>query len=258
MSKIAALKVDLIAQTDWNFRFLNQHSQDEMFKLFQFHRMEPAVKVTEFAGRLCYMSFEKPRPGGEEAYIENVLAMGHGSVLEHVSYSFWIQGVSRTLTHELVRHRAGWAYSQLSQRFVDSKSARFVVPPAIDELPDGPIRGALLRELETSFAKDVDSYISLQENLKELLPEAKKKQVNEASRSVMANMTETKIVATCNARALRHFLTMRGALGADAEIRRLALAMYTFVKDSLLFKDFSLEKDKDTGFDYLTCKYPKV
>ncbi|MFM7591744.1 MAG: FAD-dependent thymidylate synthase, partial [Isosphaeraceae bacterium] len=78
-----------------------------------------AEKLIEVAGRVCYMSFAKPRPGGNHAYIEHILEVGHGSVLEHASFSLLITGVSRALTHELVRHRAGFGYSQLSQRFVD-------------------------------------------------------------------------------------------------------------------------------------------
>lgn len=87
------------------------------------------MNVMETAGRICYMSFSSPRPGGSVAYLNNILESGHGSVTEHVSYSFIIHGTSRSLTHEHVRHRAGWAYSQLSQRFVGERHVRFVVPP---------------------------------------------------------------------------------------------------------------------------------
>jgi len=69
-----------------------------------------AEVVTETAGRVCYMSFQRPRPGGNAAYLHHIKEVGHGSVLEHAVWNFVITGVSRTLTHELVRHRAGWAY----------------------------------------------------------------------------------------------------------------------------------------------------
>ena len=71
--------------------------------------------LTEVAGRVCYMSFAKPRPGGNKAYLDHILEVGHGSVLEHAVWNFIFTGVSRTLTHELVRHRR-FGYSQLSQR----------------------------------------------------------------------------------------------------------------------------------------------
>lgn len=87
--------------------------------------------LVEIAGRLCYMSFAKPRPGGNQAYINHILEVGHGSVLEHAVYSMIFTGVSRSLTHELVRHRAGMSYSQLSQRYVDESDCAFVRPPGI-------------------------------------------------------------------------------------------------------------------------------
>ena len=88
-------------------------------------------RLAEFAGRLCYMSQHNPASRTTRDYLENIKKQGHGSVLEHANYSLLLEGVSRSLTHELVRHRAGFAYSQLSQRYVDESEACFVVPPAI-------------------------------------------------------------------------------------------------------------------------------
>ena len=93
-------------------------------------------KLIEVAGRLCYMSFSKPRPGGNAAYVGHILEVGHGSVLEHSVYNLIITGVSRSFTHELVRHRAGFGFSQLSQRFVDESSCSFVEPDAIADDPE--------------------------------------------------------------------------------------------------------------------------
>src|SRR5713101_411859 len=92
--------------------------------------------LAEVAGRVCYMSFAKPRPGGNKVYLEHILEVGHGSVLEHAVWNFIFTGVSRTLTHELVRHRAGWAYSQLSQRYVDESVAEYVEPECIAGNPE--------------------------------------------------------------------------------------------------------------------------
>src|SRR5215207_5139612 len=112
-------------------------------------------RLAEFAGRLCYMSQHNPASRSTRDYLENIKKQGHGSVLEHASYSLLLEGVSRSLTHELVRHRAGFAYSQLSQRYVDESHAAFVVPPAI--IGDA--------ELETRWRKQIDeaqqSYVEL-------------------------------------------------------------------------------------------------
>src|SRR3982750_4343749 len=88
-------------------------------------------RPAEFAGRLCYMSQLNPAKRQTREYLENIKKQGHGSVLEHANYSILLEGVSRSLTHELVRHRAGFAYSQLSQRYVDESQASLVIPPAV-------------------------------------------------------------------------------------------------------------------------------
>ena len=91
-----------------------------------------AQRIPELAGRVCYMSFgEKQGRKDNSSYLGHIMSVGHGSVLEHAVFSLLLTGVSRSLTHELVRHRAGFAYSQLSQRYVDESEAQFVVPPAV-------------------------------------------------------------------------------------------------------------------------------
>src|SRR5436190_19596944 len=91
--------------------------------------------LVEVAGRVCYMSFARPRPGGNEAYLKHILEVGHGSVLEHAVWSFLFVGVSRSLTHELIRHRHQ-SYSQLSQRYVDESVAEYVEPDCIAADPE--------------------------------------------------------------------------------------------------------------------------
>lgn len=252
------LKVQLVAQMRFTAKFIEDNKDNPFYQKFQFinDEKDDNAAIVEFGGRTCYMSFENPRPGGREAYIENIMKQGHGSVLEAANYTFYIEGVSRTLTHELVRHRAGWAYSQLSQRFVDAKDTKFVVPPLIDEMEDSSVKKSAMFELEGTAQHALSEYIFLQNLLKENNPKATKKQINEVARAVLPNMTETKIQGTCNARALRHFLTMRGSLAADAEIRRLAIAMYKLVKDDLLFADFSMELTDNVV--HLYCKFPKI
>src|SRR5256886_5221628 len=88
-------------------------------------------RLAEFAGRVCYMSQHNPANRSTAEYLENIKKQGHGSVLEHAVYVLLIEGISRSCSHELVRHRAGFGYSQLSQRYVDESHAAFVMPPAI-------------------------------------------------------------------------------------------------------------------------------
>src|SRR5262245_65475534 len=90
--------------------------------------------LAEVSGRLCYMSFARPRPGGNKAYVDHILEVGHGSVIEHAVWNFIFVGVSRSLTHELVRHRH-LSYSQLSQRYVDESVAEYVEPDCIAAEP---------------------------------------------------------------------------------------------------------------------------
>jgi len=197
--------------------------------------------LVEIAGRLCYMSFAKPRPGGNKAYIDHILEVGHGSVLEHAVYSMIFTGVSRSLTHELVRHRAGMSYSQLSQRYVDESDCAFVVPPSITLESEsgawwascvGRALGqyqAMIESLEMRFADITDKTL-------------KRKKIRETARAVLPNCTETKIFVTGNARAWRHFLELRGSIHADAEIQRLAIAVLDVLQAESpnLFGDYTV------------------
>src|SRR6266581_1154248 len=112
-------------------------------------------RLAEFAGRLCYMSQHNPAKRETREYLENIKKQGHGSVLEHANYSILLEGVSRSLTHELVRHRAGFAYSQLSQRYVDESQASFVIPPAV--AGDDTLQAAWCQQVEQAQA----AYVSM-------------------------------------------------------------------------------------------------
>lgn len=195
--------------------------------------------LAEIAGRLCYMSYGKGRKRNAE-FIGHLIDVGHGSVLEHAVWSFLITGVSRSLTHELVRHRH-FSYSQLSQRYVDESDSRFVEPDAIAADPAlhatwcGAVNAArraydeLVRGLERRFAAEPDATL-------------RRKLARQAARSVLPNATETKIFLTGNARALRHFIELRGSEAADIEIRRVAVAMLGILKreSPSLFGDYTL------------------
>lgn len=179
-------------------------------------------RLAEFAGRLCYMSQKNPASRSTRDYLENIKKQGHGSVLEHANYSLLLEGISRSLTHELVRHRAGFAYSQLSQRYVDESDAAFVIPPAI--LGDEALVAQWKAQVEGAQA----TYISLVEKLMERYSWVtdkvhRRKMAREAARGVLPNSTETKIVVTANARGWRTMLELRTGEGAEQEIRRLAV-----------------------------------
>ena len=198
-------------------------------------------RLAEFAGRLCYMSQRNPANRTTRDYLENIKRQGHGSVLEHAVYSLLLEGVSRSLTHELVRHRAGFAYSQLSQRYVDESDAAFVIPPAI--LGDGALEGAWREQVEGALA----SYVSLVEQLMTRYAWVadkvhRRKMAREAARGVLPNSTETKIVVTGNVRAWRTMLELRSSEGAELEIRRAAVAVLRLLQREApgFFSDFEI------------------
>jgi len=197
--------------------------------------------LVEIAGRVCYMSFARPRPGGNKAYLDHILEVGHGSVLEHAAWNLVFTGLSRSCTHELVRHRAGWAYSQLSQRYVDESVAEYVEP---DVIGDDPELHALWLDAVGHAHR---AYVRLVEKLAERFKDEpdrtlRRKLARQAARSVLPNATETKIFVTANARALRHFIEMRASRHAEVEIRKLAVKVLEVMKAEApnLFSDYQL------------------
>jgi thymidylate synthase (FAD) len=196
-------------------------------------------RLAEFAGRLCYMSQKNPANRTTRDYLENIKKQGHGSVLEHATYSLLFEGISRSLTHELVRHRAGFAYSQLSQRYVDESDAAFVVPPSI--IGDENLMKAWQTQIESAQASYVSLVAELMERYKWVEDKVhRRKMAREAARGVLPNSTETKIVVTANVRAWRTMLELRSSEGAEFEIRRMAVATLRIMQKEApgLFSDF--------------------
>jgi thymidylate synthase (FAD) len=203
-------------------------------------------RLAEFAGRLCYMSQHNPAKRETREYLENIKKQGHGSVLEHANYSILLEGVSRSLTHELVRHRAGFAYSQLSQRYVDESDANFVVPPAI--IGDEGLESAWRAQVEAAQETYVSFVARLMERYGWVADKVhRRKMAREAARSVLPNATETKIVVTGNARAWRTMLELRSSEGAELEIRRMAVAVLRLLQQEApgLFSDFEVYVAED-------------
>lgn len=204
-------EVQLVASTFTEMNSLEEHMDLDIIST-------SAEDISEFAGRACYQSFHKPNPDTKHNrdYIKNIIEQGHESVLEHGSASFYITGVSRSFTHELIRHRH-LSFSQQSQRFVDEAESSFVVPPALEGLvQNSPAGQAFKQAVFTAQSAYADIVSELQE---QGLP---RKQAREAARSVLPNCQETRIVVTGNHRAWREFLWKRLAPGADAEIRKVA------------------------------------
>jgi len=198
-------------------------------------------RLAEYAGRLCYMSQHNPIRRTTADYLENIKKQGHGSVLEHSVYVLLIEGISRSCSHELVRHRAGFGYSQISQRYVDESHAAFVVPPAMLGDP------ALESEWERQVAAAQAAYVKAVEGLMERydwIPDKvhRRKLAREAARSVLPNATEAKIIVSGNARAWRTMLELRCGEGAELEIRRMAVAVLRVLQReaSALFSDFEI------------------
>jgi thymidylate synthase (FAD) len=209
--------------------------------------------LAEVAGRLCYMSFARPRPGGNKAYLDHIKEVGHGSVLEHAVWNFLFTGVSRSLTHELVRHRSGWGYSQLSQRYVDESVAEYVEPDCIAADLE------LHRIWLDAIAHSHQAYLKLVEKLQETFKDEpdrtlRRKLARQAARSVLPNATETKIFVTANARALRHFIELRGSRHAEVEIRKLAVQVLQIMKKEApnFFNDYELVPLPDGTYEAVT------
>jgi len=205
---------------------------------------EGGEALIEFAGRACYQSWSKPNPrtATNAGYLRHLLTVGHLSVLEHATATFYITGISRSCTHELIRHRH-FSFSQLSQRFVADGDVPVVVPPAI--AGDAELEELFFAAAERSREAYVALLAALDEKLAHLpAGPLRAKQVREAARAVLPNATETRIVVTGNYRSWRHFVAMRATEHADVEIRRLAVECVRQLAEAApnAFSDFTITK----------------
>jgi len=198
-------------------------------------------RIAEYAGRLCYMSQHNPAGRTTAEYLRNILQQGHGSVFEHSTYVMLIEGISRSCSHELVRHRAGWGFSQLSQRYVDESHAAFVMPPAI--MGDPELEGQWTGQVgaaQSAYVASVEQLMTRYEWVEDKVH--RRKLAREAARSVLPNATEVKIVVSANVRAWRTMLELRLGEGAELEIRRMAVACLRVLQQEApaLFADFEV------------------
>ncbi|STC68009.1 FAD-dependent thymidylate synthase [Corynebacterium pilosum] len=199
-----------------------------------------AEGLVEFAGRACYETFDKPNPhtATNETYLRHIMEVGHHALLEHATATMYVRGLSRSATHELVRHRH-FSFSQLSQRFVHSDTNHVVVPDLISQ--DEDLTRLFLRSVDESRFVYEELLDALEEKLADE-PNAllRKKQARQAARVILPNATESRIVVTGNYRTWRHFIASRATEHADVEIRGLAIRCLEILKQQAptLFDDF--------------------
>jgi thymidylate synthase (FAD) len=203
-----------------------------------------AELLVEFGGRLCYRSWKaglnpnvKRIRTERGEYFDNLLSSGHGSVLEHANFSFAFHQVSRVFTHELVRHRAGCAYSQESLRYVRLVDIGFRVAPALDPVREEVI--SIVERLE-EFQRTASDAL-----LDEDMPFAEKKEVTSALRRLAPIGLSTDILWTANVRTLRHVIAQRTLPTAEEEMRSVfsAVAELAIREAPMLFQDFSQKTD---------------
>lgn len=211
------MQVDLIAHTVLGLGLGHGLDLEAISPYVEQYDASDIDTLAEFAGRSCYQSWQRPNPdtATNVGYLRNILSQQHFSVLEHASATFYVQGVSRALTHELVRHRH-LSYSQLSQRFVnEDREDDLVLPPAAqgDSFAESIHRAA--HEQAHSFYRELVDHYTTNKGLP-------RKQAREAARAVLPNQQETKAVITSNLRGWREFILKRNTEAADAEIRLLA------------------------------------
>lgn len=212
-------------------------------------QLPPLEQLVKLAGQVCYMSFGPRRTKNSAAsrYLENIKSSGHGSVLEHASVSFLLYGIGRHISHELVRHRAGSAFSQVSQRYVSGSVLRFVERPEFRT--DNYLHQRFMEHADRAAA----DYEELVEYLLErqvagdpkLFGESRtdrRKRVQQTARVELPNFTEAPMVMTANIRAWRHIIEMRASEHAEPEIRELAYRVYVCLREiaPLLFEDYKV------------------
>jgi len=229
-------------------------------------KLTSSETIIKTAGQWCYMAFGPERTWNEDAkkYFTNIKAQKHGSIMEHANFTMAIWGVSRSFTHELVRHRAGCGFSQVSQRYVGDSALRFVERP--DYVADPVLHNRFERKIDDRY----EDYIWLSNYLfekqskgeKSLSAERKtdlKKMVRQSSRSELPNCTEAPIIVTGNVRAWRNILEQRVSEHAEVEIRRVVYNIFLCLKPFLpnILDDYNIRSLVD-GTMSLASFFSKV
>lgn len=222
----------------------------------QTSRATDPENIVEVAGRICYMSFGSMQsPKSNSEYIQNLILQQHESVLEHVSWTFLLTGVSRAFSHQIIRHRIGFSFSQLSQQYYDESNAKFVMPEEIKSSPAATEAWLRLVEEVRHNYMLISRALEHTDTCGPAVPKEMRRSIRSAARSVLPNATETKIIFSANARALRHFLALRGAIVGDLEMRRVSALIYERMIDEApaVVCDFELTKFED-GYPLIARK----
>lgn len=221
--------------------------------------------LAEYAGRGCYNSFGGPNGAGmgrktNQSYIDHIIEVGHGSVLEHAWYTFAIWGASRGFTHELVRHRVGVAFSQASTRFRDEgKFGRVVVPPIFRDNPE-------MVEKYRKLAEETEArYLELMADAEAQIGDtgldklARRKTARGAARSGLLIGLEAPITVSMNLRQIRNFLDQRASPFAEVEIREVAMLVFGIMREvePAIFADYEIIECED-GTEAAKTAHPKV
>ena len=219
-------------------------------------RLTDSEILIEAAARMCYKSFA---PGinpnvnkirtDSKAYFENILKSGHGSVLEHATVTFMFVNVSRVFTHEIVRHRAGTAFSQESLRYVRLSEIPFWIPPTAEE--ESEVFEEAVEKAEAFYHELVERF-----GINDMKDFKRKKELTSLFRRIAPIGLATNITATANHRAWRHMIEKRCNEHAEEEIRSVFYKVAETLKNSfpMIYQDLTLNSDTQTA----TFQYPKV
>ncbi len=217
-----------------------------------------AENLIEAAGRMCYRSWQPYDPSkpeatnpnisqvrrGNERYIANVLKSGHGSILEHVNMTFICRNVSRVFTHELVRHRAGMAYSQESLRYVRLDDLSFWIPEAARNNPAAKEKFESVVDFLENTQKELAEIFSIHDSS----DFTEKKHLTSMFRRLAPIGLGTSIMVTGNLRSWRHIIAMRTSPAAEEEIRIVAGQIAEVCKQAYpnIFQDMEFEGESGT------------
>jgi len=243
--------VELIARPSIDFEALERFLKTQSGETWLARRVEagetnPGQLLIEANGRACYRSWEPglnpnvSRVRSDQAeYFLNLMRSGHGSVLEHANYSFVLYDISRIATHEIVRHRAGSAFSQESLRFVRLQDLPFRIPESMESMRPRILE--LLEDME-HFQIEAAEHFELD---KEGKPFHEKKEITSAMRRLAPEGVSTVLFWTANVRTLRHVIQMRTDPGAEEELRIIfdKVGRIMVEEAPLLFGDFTVTED---------------
>lgn len=228
--------------------------------------LTPAETLAKTAGQWCYLAFGPGRTWNADAhkYFDNIKLQGHGSIMEHANFTMAIWGVSRSFTHEIVRHRAGCGFSQVSQRYVGEDTLRFVERPEF--VADPLLHKRFVRTIDAcrdEYAWLTEYLLEEQKGGMEILSASRKtdlkKKVRQCSRADLPNEAEAPIIVTGNTRAWRNILEQRVSENAEVEIRRVVYNVFLCLQPQLpnILSDYQTVTLSD-GTLALATQYKKV